>query len=366
MRRRLWLQIMVLDNRGAADRATDLMIVQNSFNTEIPSNIDDEDFNALSERPLVERTGPSDMIYSRLMYDLSNILRRLSCMPQTGPSSYSVKRLQEMENEIKEQTRRIESQYTAEGDSINPTIWLASIIARIIVSKLWLYFWYPQGQQLTRTRNIPRDQTLGRAVSVLELSEFIESEPALQHFGWFTNTFVHWHPLAVALAELCSQPPGPLVNRAWAIIDKIYVPWSDRIADTKDGNLWRPIRILYKKAQAVRQNHETNARGLQGVTPLPEDSLEPAMQNINIARMMALPALSQMEFASLEANIKQEPITYDPTLEWANSPSPDTISGTEMFLDPMDWEVWNEFILNAELVGAPTQSDMLTGWPMKA
>ena len=128
-----------------------------------------------------------------------------------------------------------------------------------------------------------REAILRAAVSIMELSHRASTTgPFASRVGWWSATFVQWHPLAVALAELCHYythtRPGTsrdnpemageatdarreeegdaglaaLVDRAWAVVEAVFPLWADRIADTKRGTLWRPIRKLYRKAKAAR------------------------------------------------------------------------------------------------------------------
>lgn len=114
---------------------------------------------------------------------------------------------------------------------------------------------------------VSREATLRTAVSIMELSHRASTTgPFAARFGWWSATYVQWHPLAVALAELChhytnytnhqqQQPPSAfdaLADRAWTLVEAVFPLWADRIADTKRGTLWRPIRKLYRKAKAAR------------------------------------------------------------------------------------------------------------------
>lgn len=69
--------------------------------------------------------------------------------------------------------------------------------------------------------------------------------------------WVQWHALAVALAGLCSIRDTPLADEAWDYVNRAYDRHSRRVADTKNGMLWRPIEKLYKKASAFREGHST-------------------------------------------------------------------------------------------------------------
>ena len=118
---------------------------------------------------------------------------------------------------------------------------------------------------------VSREATLRTALSIMELSHQASTTgPFAARFGWWSATYVQWHPLAVALAELChhythrtnaapdqqQQPSSAafdaLADRAWALVETVFPLWADRIADSKRGTLWRPIRKLYRKAKAAR------------------------------------------------------------------------------------------------------------------
>lgn len=73
-----------------------------------------------------------------------------------------------------------------------------------------------------------------------------------ERFKWWKDGYVQWHALSVALAELCVQTEGVLVDRAWATVDRVLPLLSHNVADSKKGALWRPIRKLLRKARERR------------------------------------------------------------------------------------------------------------------
>lgn len=95
-----------------------------------------------------------------------------------------------------------------------------------------------------------------------------------------------WHSLAVATAELCSQTEGPLVDRAWSVVDEAFQVYSETVADTKTGMLWRPIQKLMKKAKQNRNlaqmaklnlaNKDQDLAQKAGPTPAPNASIPQA------------------------------------------------------------------------------------------
>jgi hypothetical protein len=74
-------------------------------------------------------------------------------------------------------------------------------------------------------------------------------------FRWLTTIWISWHALAVVIAELCVQTEGPLVERAWRLVDAVFEETARHIADSNHGRLWRPIKKLMNRAQVVRKKY---------------------------------------------------------------------------------------------------------------
>ncbi|KAI1209278.1 fungal-specific transcription factor domain-containing protein [Annulohypoxylon truncatum] len=284
LRRRLWWQLVMLDIRGAEDRGTTTVLARDSYDTKLPLNIDDADFGPETRGQLTEKQGPTDMTFSLCTAQCSNLFLQIehangalgvshdggkgnSNGPNaSGPTSQSVE-------EAVKQAQVLESRFVVGADPNRAPSYLASVTVRLIILKLWLIMQYPvhprrKPQPLstspyqnttssstsrpTKPTIVPHEATLRTAISIMELSEYLQNGPYGDRFYWWANTYVQWHPLAVVLAELCTQTRGELVDRAWRTVDDVFPRWSEIIADTKSGTLWRPIRKLYKKAKAAR------------------------------------------------------------------------------------------------------------------
>jgi len=304
MRRRLWWQLIVLDIRAAEDRGTNTIIARGSYNTRLPYNIDDAEFGPDTKTPLKDRPGPSDATFSLCAAQSSGLFLYFEHAQGAGPV--------QSEDDTVRQAQHLESLFVKGADPGHVGSYLASVTVRLIILKMWLVMRYPlhprvgkPGSLATGGGRIPATQpptsaseflnprvssqsqsqlqetssahpptstsssispgqrlaaavvsgesTLRTALSIIELHEFMQTGPYSDRFRWWTDTYVQWHPLAVALAELCTQTRGEAVERAWQIVDDVFPRWSGTIADTKRGSLWRPLRKLYKKAKAARE-----------------------------------------------------------------------------------------------------------------
>jgi hypothetical protein len=295
LRRRLWWQLIVLDIRAAEDRGTNTIIACGSYNTRLPHNIDDVEFGPDTTTPLQDRPGPSDATFSLCTAQSSGIFLWFEHAQGAGP-------IQSEEDTVR-QAQYLESQFVKGADPGHVGSYLASVAVRLIILKMWLVMRYPLHRRggkpgsskmpstlppasasdfigsnapgappsstagVRRTAApavVSRESTLRTAISIMELSAFAQRGPYSDRFRWWSDTYVQWHPLAVALVELCTQTQGETVERAWQVVEDVFPRWSGMIADAKSGSLWRPIRKLYKKAKAAREAAMPKGRGGTG------------------------------------------------------------------------------------------------------
>lgn len=255
MRRRLWWQIIVLDTYHVEDRGSNPIILVNTFSTEMPSNINDEDLSPASNGPIVDKVGCTEMTFCRLCYEASATLRRFAALyPKSlGYENAPNSGRDEEEKLVLERCQFLEKTYVANFDTSVPLYWCASVVAKLIIIRLWLLLRYPlntRRQKIDATTS--RESILAGALTILELEDAVESSPATALWRWHTITYVAWYPIAVTLAELCVQTRGLLVERAWSIVERVYEKWANRVADSRKGALWRPIKKLLEKARKAR------------------------------------------------------------------------------------------------------------------
>lgn len=259
MRRRLWWQICILDIHAAEDRGSDPMIHEAIFTTKPPLNINDEDMDPETTEPLTARTGYTAMTFCAVNHEVFMFHRRRCSIMGYNTGSLVTPQSMKIEDQITMMTElqeHLKEKYLIHCDLRNPIAWVTVSVTRLIVTRFWLAFYHPlQHEQRPKTRpNMTREQLLMITVELLEGARRLEIEPATTQWRWFFDSWVQWHALAVALAELCVQNQGPLVQRAWAIIDEVFEPWAAHIADSKRGMLWRPIQKLAAKARMNRRH----------------------------------------------------------------------------------------------------------------
>ena len=339
LRRRLWFALSVLDVRSSEDRGAAPMIVSGTFDTKMASNINDADLDPLSFNEIQEREGCTEMTFCLITHEASHFFRR-TALPSldTGLTNDLELVMEHKKAVTKEFRERLESKYLVHCDESVPIFWLCNRVARLIGLKTELLCDYPLHAN-GATPDTPRDnvENLQRATEILEMSHEAEHNPMTAHFRWFMKTYPQWHPLAVALAELCSQVEGPMVDRAWTIVEIVFDTLGSRIADSKKGSLWRPIKKLLARAQAARSQHRSKQQQ-QSLTTAPAavgDFASLNLQDSLIDPSIPIP--------------KQESVGLDWTIP------PDILPNVSLdqSVDPMNWEGWEDFLQNANTWDSP-------------
>ncbi|KAM9880996.1 C6 transcription factor [Verticillium dahliae] len=385
LRRRLWWMIIVLDVRAAEDRGTEVIILPGSYDTHMVANINDEDFGPDTLTKLVDRSGPTDMSFGYATAMASGTLGSIKHPPiqHLNPdindaatlSSVSSPALGTASNSpteevIVRQAQRLEALFltspTAPSLAIDshPAAGPAAITTRVIILKLWLSLQYPfqhRPASLHPPRlRVPRPTMLRTAISVLELVHHARQHPQAARFHWWYDMYPQWHPLAVALAELCAQTEGELVDRAWVVVEGAVPRLESMVADTRKGPLWRPVKKLLKKARGLRA--EALKRRGGGVTHAPQGTNVAVVEENNdgVTDDVMLPAATELAAepyaadagdAQADLSFLSEPWQWDSAQELYD----EWVAPVEGGDPSMDWTTWNEFLDDAQVEGSPSE-----------
>lgn len=357
MRRRLWHFITVLDIRAAEDRGSDAILTSTSANTQLPTNIDDDDFGPASHAPLVPKTTPADNVICMCTARCSAV--GYICHPHTNTSKDGQAALH-TEDELIVYVRALENDFIHTADPSNLNSRYASEIARLVILKLWLIVQYPFSAHPTVTpMRVSQETMLRTAVSVMELSERMTQGPWVGRFTWWTDCYVQWHPLAVTLAELCVQRDSELAERAWKIVDQVYPRWKEVVADSSSGPLWRPIRKLYRKAKeaktgAMMQGLSLNQASAAAHTKEAPSSIAIDPQLGDFTNVEPPPPASSATGIEFPATASFD-INMDPSFlfEYPAIPPADLNTTTGI---PFDMSVWTDFLHDTQMDFSPDGS----------
>src|SRR3569833_448951 len=262
MRRRLWWAICVLDLRSAEDQGTDLTIIDRTFDTQFPLNINDTDIDVDSISLPPARNGTTDLTFSLIRYEICSVARRLhtntttigSVCPRDAASS-----IREREQMIKDVHERVENKYLKDGTSeSNAMHWVAANIARLIVAKMTLLIYQPVLFPSPGTDDLAaetRERLFSAATEVFEYSLLLFVATRTKPWRWLFKTYTQWHAVAYTLMEVSRRPWSASVERAWSALNSVFADNSQSLDMEKMvGNtaVWVPFRRLYAKARKHR------------------------------------------------------------------------------------------------------------------
>ncbi|KUI62705.1 hypothetical protein VP1G_09820 [Cytospora mali] len=262
MRRRLFWALCILDLRSAEDQGTDLTIVDRTFDTEFPLNINDSDISEETTELPQPRQGITEMTFSLSRYETCSLARRLHTMSSAAAVSCprdAASTLQEREDMVRQVFERVENKYFLDADaSRDPVLWTAANIARVIVAKMTLVLYQPMlfpGPNGEMLSSDIRDRIFTAATEVFEYNHQLNSDPRSKQWRWLFQTYTQWHAVAYVLMEVVRRPWSAAVERGWAALNAIFASPDpedlNRIAG--DQSVWLPLKKIYLKAKKYRE-----------------------------------------------------------------------------------------------------------------
>lgn len=281
MRRRLWWHICLLDIRSSEDHGTDAQIHEQSYDTRIPLNVNDDEITPDMQEPPVEHEGCTEMTFSLIRFEVTAALRRISYTCPSGRFRFEKSKppLEACGNVIQAVNRRVEERYIKHCDMSIPIFWVCATVTRLILAKLWHIIHHPltRHDRQASLSQVSRDNLFFTSIEVIEFSRLLETNEHTAKWGWLFATNMQWHAIAFVLSELCVRPFCPITQRAWLAVNSVYGTWEQH-AKHKKGMLWRPLSKLMKRATAVRVKQQEEMRAefsprpaATGPTPVPID-----------------------------------------------------------------------------------------------
>ena len=350
MRRRLWWQLFILDGQGSHDRGSDPIMRKSSFNTRRPLHVNDEDLSPEKIEEPKERKDFTDMTFSAISREAAEAVLELNFVPAGEP-----RRVQndiagawnQRRDFVFSTQHRVQDKYLRYCDLAIPIHYAINKVAEIIMATLWLILYRPLQKPFEDSTSFQpaHPNILYLSVVVMEKAYQLSTDPVTQPIWWLTGNYTQWHALAVTLGELCGQTEGPIVDRAWAIVDAMFVRIEKTVADSNTGMLWAPIRKLARRARSAREHQLLleAAKAFTGISDVRE-----ALPMLEQGRMSSMIERGQEAIGGQPVTTPQQYFTSlsEPTLDW-NAMFQGTESRFEF--DPADanqgaWANWEVFV----------------------
>ncbi|KAM0248593.1 hypothetical protein ACHAP5_003319 [Fusarium lateritium] len=292
MRRRMWWAIVSLDIRSAEEMGSDLIIGDKTFDTQLPTNINDADIDpSFTEMP-TPRQGRTDTAVCLSRYEITALSRGLFvAVAQMRPVDAKdiEKSLEERERMLVEVYERMEDKFlkhlVREDD---PIFWVASLVSRIMMAKIGLIIYQPvlfPGTGPEASKEV-RSRLWQSCIEIVEYTHILNIEPSCRQWRWLFKSYRQWQAIAYMLLELSRRPWGVTSERAWEAAQ--ILEYDHPIDGTNSADhtaAWMPIKRLFTKAKRHREAELMRLRAdPEAAKQLDrEDRLKPVLERIGPA-----------------------------------------------------------------------------------
>ena len=249
MRRRLWHTIGVLDVQASLDRASEPMILASWLQSHVPSNVNDNDI-AYDSQDIQESDGFTDTTFTLIISKVQCVVRSLNSNGLMEPGVENMHMRYACVSDFQETASRLLRNCQPE---ILPFHWYTKKAADSIAASLQLIALRPLQRHENFTPPPVREGSLLKlSVEVLQRTHEICSDPRGRPWSWIHGIFAPWHALAVAIAEICVCDDLELLESCWPVVEHAFERFSNLVADSQQGMLWKPMEKLMTRARSKK------------------------------------------------------------------------------------------------------------------
>ncbi|KAM0484896.1 hypothetical protein ACHAP7_002913 [Fusarium lateritium] len=251
MRRRLWWQVYVLDTRNAMECGVDPIILEQTFNTKKPRNVNDVVLHPHVDAMPADDSGKTEMTLI-LFRILATELTRRTIFSESfnGANGYPSLSVEEQCQKLDGLRESAEMGILTRYSSQNPLDVIASATARLVHAKLKVMVCKPQPSQ---GRGNPfRENYLVLCLGVLRESHAVRCYRPGRPWSWLFETCVEWDALAYVLLDLCVTPSSDSSKAAWALVSNVFEEWRGDPNLVSDRR-WQHIEALWLEAASARR-----------------------------------------------------------------------------------------------------------------
>ncbi len=256
MRRRVWWQIYILDVRIAEDNGMDPSIYKESFDTKIPTNVNDINLDPNMADLPVDHKGRTEMLFSLQRLRISSEAPKIVFSPQfSRTNNRSILTLSQKSDFIDELRQTIEENYLSFCDPNIPLDFVTCSASRLVLSrlKLTLYHLLPFRPDERQDWDLFTGESLLRiCVDILKEAHALRTHQGAKRWLWLFETYIGWDALAYVLIQLCNKSNNDMADEAWAIVGDVYADWKQNAFDANDRR-WQQIENLKARATKARE-----------------------------------------------------------------------------------------------------------------
>ncbi|RDL35434.1 uncharacterized protein BP5553_07365 [Venustampulla echinocandica] len=215
MRRRLWWQLLFLDSRVGEISGFGPSILQHTWTTKLPSNMNDSDLFPDMRDPTVEHLGITEMVFVLQKCEAAQFMQQFKSA--TGLSAIDQKAIDDFE-------QRLEQRYLKYCDPQVPVHLISRLVASTSIAKLRIGVTHPH---LMSARGVELSQAQKDSGFILSLCQ-IKNHQTLTHskslgrFQWYVNKHFPFPAYLILLRSLRERTSDALADEAWKILEEYF------------------------------------------------------------------------------------------------------------------------------------------------
>lgn len=261
IRRRIWWHICCTEIRLNDGQVPEMGMSERDFETQEPTNVNDADIFPGMSMPPTPREGFTDTTITLIGCEKWRLTRAVqfgtSKLNSGQPESdASIEQKLEKLRHFKE--RLAAERYHWQLDQ--PIQLTLAILSKVHVNSWELMVSHHKCQPLSHGCS-PDEKSFTLALAIVEDFFEFQSNEATKRWAWLVQGNIHWQPLAIVLARICSSSWDATAEHAWSLVMRSLrsVP-----AVAQTDPIWRALQHLVARAHGHRaQQLQQQARVLQ-------------------------------------------------------------------------------------------------------
>ena len=228
MRRRLWWQVLLLDVRVAELSGAGSALLNHTWKTKLPSNVNDSDlFPDMTETPK-EHLGATEMMFVLHRCEVANLLQQLQ--DKSIPLTIQDKAIDELE-------MTMERKYIQYCDRSIPLHLVTTLMVKLATAKIRMLPRHPHVRDnISQNLTEDRDYLFKLSLQCLEIHDKMMAIPSLDRFMWHVLTNFPFPAQIYLLWTLRWRTSDALAERAWELLEMRF---ENQNLKTNGGKVWR-------------------------------------------------------------------------------------------------------------------------------
>ncbi|MCJ1380351.1 hypothetical protein MMC17_003454 [Xylographa soralifera] len=354
MRRRLWWQILQLDGQSTNRCGLDISTWSKSFDSQIPSNLNDSDLYLGMTTMPAEHIGATEMIFCLVRATFGQFFKDTGFRAAFGGKlGISTKTVAEKDRSINELEAHVENRFLRFCDPSIPLHILVNGVARSAICALRLMAHHPR-QYPDKGASMPqaeKDMLFAVSLNMIELGSMGRLTENLRHFLWHMFVQFQLDVFVYMLSELRNRTSGELVERAWHEV-KLAYEFYPEFLDDQSNALYVAIRNLTLKAWQSRETELVRTLGRRPRVPAFVETLRSRRSGGK-----SLSTATTVFGSEMAPQTPEEPIisSFVEDQVPAYITSANIMDGKAFdvdfpydtslaYADPMDWDYWMDLI----------------------